>query len=265
MNRILAKLKNQQTALGLCNTYPASGIIEGMCTGWDFVMIDGQHGQMDYRAVLHAVQTAAAAEIGSLVRVPGHESGILGQLADCAPDAVMVPMVNTPEQARAIVQALRFPPLGSRSYGGRRVIDLGGREYFSSQELFVFAQVETLEAVENAQAIASVEGIDGLFFGPDDMKLRMELPIDAAVTDAPRLKEAMQQTADACRSADAFAGCVAGSTGALAVALDAGYHLVVGGGDIGFLRAGAAAQLDRMRSVLGTGTEKDEEGLASLY
>src|SRR5690606_8595907 len=98
---------------GLANMYPCAGIIEGMCGGWDFVWIDGQHGQMAYDATLHAVRAADAAGIQALVRVPGHEYGILGPVADMAPAAIMVPMIDTPEQAKTVTKALCFPPIGN--------------------------------------------------------------------------------------------------------------------------------------------------------
>lgn len=85
VNRLMDRLRAGQMVAGLVNTYPASGIIEGMCSGWDFVWIDGQHGQISYEAALHAVQAARATGVDAILRVPGHEPGILGQYADLAP------------------------------------------------------------------------------------------------------------------------------------------------------------------------------------
>ena len=141
-NVLADKLRAGQILLGLCNMYPASGIIESMALGWDFIWIDAQHTTA---SALHAIQTAESHGLGTLLRVPGHEYGILGPFADLNPSAVMVPMIDTADDARRIVDALRFPPLGKRSYGGRRAIDVGGRDYFRETELLVVAQIETLE------------------------------------------------------------------------------------------------------------------------
>jgi len=248
-NVLLEKMRQDRIVLGLGNMYPASGIVEGMCRGWDFVWIDGQHGEMSYDSILHAVQAARGAEIATLLRVPGHEHSVLGRYADLSPAAVMIPMVDNPEQARHVAAGLRFPPLGNRSYGGRRVIDLHGREYYREQDIVVVAQIETLEAAVNAPDIIRTEGIDCLFFGPDDMKVRMGIPVNTPITESAELREAMQNTARAARDAGKFAGCVAANPAAIEMSVELGFQLIVGGGDIVFLRTAAAARLEELRTA----------------
>lgn len=250
-NRFLVRLREGKVLLGLCNMYPSAGIIEGMCQGWDFVWIDGQHGQIDYQAAASALRAACVANVDTLLRTPGDEPGMLGKWADLAPSAIMVPMINTVEQARAIVKALRFSLQGERSYGGRRVIDLYGRDYYREHELAVVAQIETEQAVRNADAIIGTEGIDMLFFGPDDMKVSLDLPINTAPSDNDRLIKAMQRTAAAANAVGKFACCVAGDAKAASMAVDMGFQVMVGGGDIGFMRAAAADKLDELRAVAG--------------
>ena len=253
-NRLAQNLREGKTVLGLCHMYEAPGIVEGMCTGWDFVWIDGQHGQFTYDRVIHAQRAAEAVGVETLLRVPSHEAGRLGLFADMAPSAIMAPMVNTVAEARAIVQAVRFAPLGSRSYGGRRVIDLFGRDYPTESELLVVAQIETPEAVENAEALSAVEGIDALFFGADDMRIALGLSISAPVGENP-LREAMEKTARAARTAGKWAGCVAGTPETVRMAVAMGYRMIVGGGDIGFLRMGAAEKLAQLRPIANSGKE----------
>lgn len=257
-NRLLEKLRAGQVVTGLVNTYPASGIIEGMCPGWDFVWIDGQHGEMSYQAVLHAMQTADGVNTATIVRVPGHEPGILGPYADLAPDAIMVPMVNTREEAAAIVRALRFPPKGARSYGGRRIIDLGGRNFYREHELMILAQIETVEAVGNAAAIAGTDGIDGLFFGPDDMKCQLAIPIDTAMVEEPRLLAALRQTGRAAAAAGKICGTVAANPAAVRASLDVGCRLLAAGADSAFLRQGSFATREWIRGVIGERPSKEQ-------
>jgi len=265
-NILAEKLRAGEIVLGLCNTYPASGIIEGMCHGWDFVWIDGQHGEMSYDSILHALQAAAGVGIETVVRVPGHEHGVLGVHADLCPSAILVPMINTVEEARHVVAGLRFPPLGVRSYGGRRVIDVDGRDYYRERELMVIAQTETLEAVENAAEIAAVEGIDGLFFGPDDMRVRMDIPVNTPMTEHPRLKEALRQTVDAARGAGKFTACVAVTPEAVEMVVGMGYRMVVGGGDIRFLRTASAEALTVLRQAAeGSVAEGGSRSGGSVY
>jgi 4-hydroxy-2-oxoheptanedioate aldolase len=248
-NRLADMLQAGRTVLGLGNMYPASGIIEGMCAGWDFVWIDAQHGQFSYADALHAVQAAGSVGIATIVRAPGHEYGVLGRYADLAPDAIMVPMVDNEQQARAIAHALRFAPQGRRSYGGRRPVDLYGRTYYRDAQLLVLAQIESAEGLANAEAIISTDGIDVLFFGPDDMKVEMGLPIDTPITGSDDLRRAMQRTAAASLAAGKHCGCVAPTAEAAAMACEMGYRIIVGGADIAFLRVGAAEKLRALRAV----------------
>lgn len=235
--------------LGLCNMYPAPGIILGMAKDWDFVWIDGQHGEMSYDAIRHATLACAAIGVDSLIRVPGHETATLGLYADLAPSAVMVPLVDTAEQAQSIVRGLRFPPDGNRSYGGRRIIDLYGRGYYRERELMIVAQIETLQGATNAAAIIDTPGVDCLFFGPDDMKVQMGVPIATSALEHPRTREAMAHTARVARAAGKCAATVAPDRETFDQALAMGYQMIVGGGDVMFLRTLSAQRLADYRAA----------------
>jgi 2-keto-3-deoxy-L-rhamnonate aldolase RhmA len=249
-NQLLETLEKGKAVLGLNNMYPAPGIIEGMCKGWDFVWIDGQHGQHTQDSLLQSVRAADFMGVSSLVRVPGQSPDFLGLVADMNPSGIIVPMVNSEAEAKAVSRALHFAPLGGRSYGGRRVIDLGGREYFQDPGLMVLAQIETLEATKAVEAIADTEGIDCLFFGPDDMKLQLGLPVSTAIDQSKELQEAMRKVSDAARKAGKYAACPATTDEALKTAYGLGYRILALGGDIGFLRTGAQAKLTGARAIL---------------
>ena len=249
-NSLLQKLRRGQPVVGLTNACPAANIVERMGQGWDFVWIDAQHGQHAYDSVLQALRAAGVIGVETVIRVPGHEYGILGPFADLDPSAVMVPMVDTPEEAAAVCRGLRFPPIGNRSYGGRRMIDLHGRGYYRERELLVIAQIETLEAVENAELIISTPGIDVLFFSPDDMKVRLNVEIDTPISENESMMKAMKRVAMTAERAGKFAGCVAGTPEMLKIALGMGYRLIGCGSDVGFIRVGASRRLDEVKGVL---------------
>ena len=251
-NALLKKLKNGEPTLGVGLMYPNPNCIESMARGWDWVWIDGQHGQLDYATILRAVQVAQGAGIPTIIRVASHEPGLIGMALDTGTEGLMIPMVDTPEQAGEIVKDACFPPLGNRSYGGRRVIDVGGRDYYktANNDLLLVAQIETLEAVSRAEKIAAVEGIDALFFGPDDMKMRLGLPIDTPINESEELAKAMQTVATAARNAGKITGCVTASAESLRMALSEGYRLLVGGADIAFLRTASASKLEELRSAI---------------
>jgi 2-keto-3-deoxy-L-rhamnonate aldolase RhmA len=250
-NRLLERLRAGQVCLGVANTYPAPGIIEGMCRGWDFVWIDGQHGQFSYDEVLNATRTATAAGIDSLLRAPGQEHSTLCLFADMAPQAIMVPMVNTAAEAEHVVRGLRFPPRGVRSIGGRRMADLYGRDYPKVATLAVVVQIETEEAVANADAIAAVDGVDCLFFGPSDMRMSMGIPMDTPITGDARLLRAMEQVGQAAQRHGRSAGSVCHTPEVVKLAIRLGYRLLAGGVDAGFISVGASTRLSELRAAVG--------------
>lgn len=243
------QLASGKVLFGLSMMFPAPGMIRAMCKGWDFVWIDGQHGMMSYDSIQHALDVADAVGIESIVRVAGDSPDFLGVYADLAPSAIMIPMVDTPQQAENIAKCLKFPPKGTRSFGGRRVIDKYGPEYIETQDLIVIAQVETMESVDNAEAIIQTDGIDMLFFGPDDMKISLGLPRSATALDTPVLMDAMKRTADAAKKAGKLCGSVAISNELIALTVKLGYQVIAAGGDISFLRSSAGAKLQEIKAL----------------
>lgn len=242
----------EQPQLGLASAYPAPGIIERIGQDWDWCWIDVQHGEWGIDNVLQAVRACDLVGLFSLVRVPGHEGGIIGRVLDMGCDAVMVPMIDTVAQAEAAVRAAKFPPRGKRSYGGRRPIDLYGRAYSHAdqpQPLLV-CQIESLEALDNAEAIAAVDGVDVLFFGPDDMAQSMGMPMDTPRPSGCFDKE-MQRVANAATSAGKIAAGIFATPEALRGAIAMGYRMIVGTGDVPLLVTGSTAQAKACREALG--------------
>ena len=222
--------------LGVCVMYPAPGIVERIGPDWDWLWIDGQHGEMGYSDILACVRACDLVGRPAVVRVSGHESGEIGKALDTGAAGLMVPTVDNAEQARQIVRAAKFPPLGSRSYGSRRVIDRFGRGYANRGETqpLLICQIETLEGLANADAIAAVDGVDALFFGPDDMALRQGMPMDAPRPEGC-FDEVQRKVAEAARAHGKHAGGVFRTPAALKLAAEVGYRLIVSGADVVFL------------------------------
>ena len=177
--RFRKRLQDGEVLVGLSNNYPSAALIETVGALWDFIWIDGQHGQFSYDNALTAVRTADLVGVDTILRVPGQEAGVLGLYADMLPSARMVPMVNSAQQAAAVVDATRFPPLGNRSFGGRRPIDVLDREYYLGYEPILVVQIETPEAVDRADEIAATDGVDALLLGADDLKIQMGISVNA--------------------------------------------------------------------------------------
>ncbi|MDP7636790.1 MAG: aldolase/citrate lyase family protein [Phycisphaerae bacterium] len=246
------RLDAGEVLLGLCNCYPLAAIIEAIGRDWDFIWIDGQHGQFSYDSVLNVVRAADLVRTHTLLRVPTHDPGILGLYADTAPSAILVPLVNTAEEAAAVASALRFAPLGNRSFGGRRPIDLYTRDYYQTHQPVLIVQIETPQALDNAEEIVATDGVDGLLFGPDDMRIKKGIPINSPVFETPALLEAMVQVGKVARKAGKYAGCIVAGGDAARRVVDMGYQLVIGGADKGFLQASSQTQSKALRQALGS-------------
>ncbi len=246
------RLTAGKVLLGVATSFPATGIVESIGGTWDWIWIDGQHGQLDYHDLLGCVRAADLAGAASIVRVQSHDFGAIGRVADMAPAGLMVPMVNNAEEARTVVNALRFPPLGQRSFGGRRIIEKGGLEFFKrvNDECLLVAQIETPEAVENAEAIAATEGVDVLFVGADDLKVRMGMPIGTAFQDSDELTKVMTDVAAAARNAGKAVGCVTVTPETLRAAVSLGHRFVACGSDGSFLRAASTDKRNAMDTVV---------------
>jgi 4-hydroxy-2-oxoheptanedioate aldolase len=249
-NRLSILLREKRPLLGLYNGYPAEGILESLAPGWDFVWIDGQHGQFAIDTALRAVRTTFALGLESVLRVPSHDAGLLGQYADTAASGIMVPQIETLESATQVVEALRFPPNGKRSFGSRRAIDLHGRDYYLNCQPMVIVQIESNEALQNSAGIAGKDGVDALFLGMDDLKLSLGLDVNTPLQESEHLISARRTVAAAALVAGKACGLVVANPLELREALELGYRLICCGSDVGFLRAGARLALEQHRCAL---------------
>lgn len=236
MTTLRKALQKGGPKLGMCISYPAPGIIERIGPDWDWIWVDGQHGELGYNDLLSIVRACDMVQRPALVRVPNHEAGPIGQALDMAASGVIVPCVETPEEALALVKAAKFPPLGSRSYGGRRPIDLYGRGYSdtANDDTLLVLQIETPLGVQNAEFIAAIPGVDALFLGPDDIMLRRGFAMNT-----PRNKETLGEdmgiVINACRKHDKFGVMVGIGADMLNLCLSYGFDLIVSGSDVPFL------------------------------
>src|SRR5687768_8612412 len=150
-------------------------------TGVDFVLADTQHGSFDPGGTLLSLMAIAAGGTVPMARVARNDYTLIGRLLDEGALGIVVPLVNTAADARQVADACRFPPRGSRSWGWGRA-GAYGDDYadWIDDQLFVAVQIESAQAVENAEAILATPGIDGCWVGPSDLALSLGLhPRDA--------------------------------------------------------------------------------------
>jgi 4-hydroxy-2-oxoheptanedioate aldolase len=167
---------------------PSPAVAEVMgAVGFDVICVDTQHGLIGDDTVLGMLQALTASGTRSLVRVPGHGAEPIGRALDRGADGVIVPLVDTAEQAAAAVAACRYPPDGGiRSFGPVRPSWLG-RDPLAPGRCVVM--VETVAAVADLEDILSVEGVDAVFVGPSDLALAHGFPLAAQDPGGPRSEE----------------------------------------------------------------------------
>ena len=267
MTSLRKMLDEGRPLLGLSVMYPSPGAVERIGADWDWMWLDGQHGEMGYEQTLALVRACDLIGRPAVVRVPGHDFGAIGKALDMGAAAVITPCVDSIEQARAVVDAAKFPPLGKRSYGGRRPIDFQGRNYSdtANRDTLLIAQIESPQAIENADAIAAVDGVDALFLGPDDLMLRRGFSMTS-----PKSKETLGKDMDvvirACRAHGKVGVMVGVGEEMLRLCVSMGYQMIVSGSDVGFLAGGSKQASAEARAVIGqTKTTSPEPPTKSVY
>ncbi len=142
----------------------------------DYVCIDTQHGVVDYQVSVSMIQAIELSGGTPIARVPWNEPGVIGKTLDAGAHGVVVPMVNTREQAEAVVRSARYAPDGSRSWGpvmaGMRHPD---NRAWAAEHIAVIPMIETTEAIANLDDILSVPGIDAIYVGPADLSISLGL------------------------------------------------------------------------------------------
>jgi 4-hydroxy-2-oxoheptanedioate aldolase len=157
--------------IGLANPYSAE-----LCAGagFDWLLLDGEHAPNDLQTLLAQLQAVAAYPSHPIVRIPSADAVRIKQVLDIGAQTLIVPMVESAEQAAALVSAMRYPPVGIRGVGSAlarasRWNRIGDYLHKADEQLCLLVQVETKRGVEQLDAIAAVEGVDGVFVGPADL------------------------------------------------------------------------------------------------
>jgi 4-hydroxy-2-oxoheptanedioate aldolase len=141
--------------------------------GFDYVVVDMQHGIADYTDAVAMVGAVARTPAVPIVRVPSNEPGIIGRVLDAGALGVIIPLVNSADEARRATEACRFPPNGARSSGPLVARVRHGQDYQAvvDAEVACIPMIETRQAIDNVEEILAVPGIDAVYIGPNDLSL----------------------------------------------------------------------------------------------
>jgi 2-keto-3-deoxy-L-rhamnonate aldolase RhmA len=206
--------------------------------GCRFVLYDMEHTGLGFETLKWLFSSCRGLAVEPMVRVPRGEYTWLARALDLGARGVMIPMVESPEQARSIVQACRYPPIGRRgaAFGFAQCDYVGGdvgekiRRY--NERTMVIAQIETERGLEQVDEIADVDGIDVLWVGHFDLSNFMGIP---GRFDDPRFDAAMRKVAAVARRHGKAAGFMATDAAWIARAREMGYTMIAGGTDTGLL------------------------------
>ena len=193
--------------------------------GFDMVTVDMQHGLIDYQTALTMCQVLQGLPAPALVRVPWNEPGVIMKCLDAGFSGLICPMINTRADARRLVDAARYAPLGSRSFGPTRANLVHGATYAHSanEAVLLFAMIETREAMSNLDDILGVDGIDGVYVGPSDLGLSLGYEPTLEPT-APEVIAAIEEIAKRARAAGRIAGVHTGSPSMVKAMLGQGFQ-----------------------------------------
>jgi 4-hydroxy-2-oxoheptanedioate aldolase len=219
--------------------------------GFDYVCIDNQHGAVEYQVTAAMVQAILLGGSRPIVRVPWNEPGIIGKMLDAGAEAVVVPMVNSVEEAESVVRAGRYPPLGARSFGPV-LAGMRDRDYSSvaNDTVAIIPMIETAQALRNIDDILAVPGVDAIYVGPADLSLSLGLP-PGNNDDRDEFTDALITIAAACRRVGVVPGIHA--SGALAERrLEQGFQMITVSADLVAMRARMADELGQARGAKGS-------------
>jgi 4-hydroxy-2-oxoheptanedioate aldolase len=221
-----------------------------------YVCIDNQHGVNDYLSTAAMFQAVELAGNVPITRVPWNEPGIIGKMLDAGAHGVIVPMVNTREQAEAVVRAVRYAPDGSRSWGPM-MASMRHPDYksWAADNVAAIPMIETVEALDNLDEILSVPGVDAIYVGPADLSLSLGLE-PKPNHDDPLFVGALERIVAACRRHGVVPGIHA--SGPLTPQRrEQGFRMITVSGDAVALAAGFGADLAATAgSTPGAGPDK---------
>ena len=208
MNKVKEKLLNQQISTGGWIQIGHPAVAEIMAhAGFDWIAIDAEHSGIDIETGMNIMNAVKGTNTVPLVRVQENNEIVIRRWLDAGAEGLIVPLVNTAEQAKSAVLSAKYPPIGKRGFGFYRANYYGAQfdSYVKefNDDVLVIVQIEHIEAIRNIDAILEVKGVDGAFIGPYDLSGSMDL---IGKTDHPKVLEAIEIMLQACKKHNKAAG-----------------------------------------------------------
>jgi 4-hydroxy-2-oxoheptanedioate aldolase len=213
--------------------------------GWDFILIDQQHGLGGHDAMVACLTAAKAAGMPALVRVANNDPGLIGRALDAGAQGVVCPLINSAEDAERFVRAVKYPPQGTRSWGPYRAqFNLSG-DYIAQANAWTIAcpQIETKGALDKLDDILSIDGVDMVCFGPNDLSAALTGRFDIR---AREVTDAMMLVLDKCLEKAVMSFVFANDIDYAKPLLKGGWDVLAIGTDASWFSAAAAEVLSSL-------------------
>ena len=264
-NAIKATLQSGGTVLGTCvsDCLNLEIVVAIQAAGLDFFFIDTEHARTSFDDVQGFVRVAKAADVVPLVRVPQPEYFFLARTLDVGALGIISPRTESVEEARKIVEAMKFPPMGQRGYGLRSIVtDLdfqGATAEMEScnRESMVIVQMETQACVDAIEDIVAVEGVDATMVGPFDLSVSLGIPGDF---EHPKFWSAFDRMVAACERVGVAPGVHCGDTTMLNRAREHGARFLACGSDMSILLNGFRGIRSAMDAAVGEAQKAGKSG-----
>lgn len=247
-NTLKAQLLRGEVTFGVTVGIGSPEVSEALGTiGLDWVNFDLQHTSLGDETLQAMLQSMSYSRTVPIIRVVSNDLGLINRALDVGAYAVIVPLVNSREDAERAVRHSRYPPKGVRSWGPRRP-SLRDSEHAATadSEVMIIPQVETELALRNLEDIVCTEGVDALFVGP--MDLSMSLGVFRQF-DSPRFLKAVEEIVSTCKAHNVAAGILA-PTGPVQRIIEQGFKMISLGGDLAMLAENTKKTLEVARGTV---------------
>jgi len=250
-----AKLNEGSLAIGIMISEirnPNLAYLLARC-GYDFFIIDNEHGSYSPETISDMIAAARGAGISTVVRIPEIRRETILKPLDCGAAGLLVPLVNTADQAGEIITHAKYPPLGNRGVALSRPHSLYDRpkaeEYLAraNETTFIAVQAESPEAIENLEKIATTPGIDAIFVGPSDLSVGLGIP---GQVSHPKEVEAIEKVVAVCRKHHIIPGIHMSKLETLQEWIQKGMRFVSFSSDVDMLAKGAADSLVQLKKSI---------------
>jgi 4-hydroxy-2-oxoheptanedioate aldolase len=253
LERLAGRLAANGEALCAWVTVNEPGVAEWLAReSFDAVALDMQHGAIDFDGAARSILGVALAGKPTIVRVPIGQFALASQLLDSGASGILAPMINSGDDARRLVEYVKFPPLGQRSWGPRAALPLSGLEptaYLIAANAMTqaIAMIETRAALAALDDILEVEGVDGVFVGPSDLSIALSGGMGVEPRGETLMIEA-RRVAERAKAHGKYAAmfCFDGADARAMLAL--GYRVCTIASDQALMRAAARAELAAARA-----------------